>query len=210
MYKFTEEDIRNIIDENIHYFGITNSPEHVIVSEDYEINNGGYAQMIGPIDGEYGLAINVRDYTFDSKDAVVSLVLHELVHYKLLLEGKQSKDEIHDEEFLSLAKEIEEKTNIKGIISDGWISFMIRNKHKCFNLILLKQNDIWYISRLKSRKEMTYWDKYLREGVNVGDYQDYKVFSSRKEIYDGIPYTTSKTSINAIVIQKEDEYMFMP
>jgi len=207
MYNFTEKEIKEIINEHIHLFGNIKPPQYTIVLDDFDCD--GYGCTIGPIENEYGIAINIKDFEFDTKEAVIAVVLHELVHYSLLLQGKQSKNDIHDEEFINLAAEIEEKSGIKGVISNGWIGHLIRNKKKTRNILLVKQDGKWVLTQLKSKKEFNHWKKYLSESVLLGEFDDYKIFTSNKCIFDCAPLTTKKKFLNAIGICKEDEYMFL-
>lgn len=75
--------------------------------------------------------------------------------------------------------------------------------------MLVKQNGKWALTQLKNKKEFNYWKKYLSESVLLGEFDDYKMFTSNKCIFDCAPLTTKKKFLNAIGIREEDEYMFL-
>lgn len=207
MYTFTEKDVSEIINDYIGLFDNIEPPQHIIVDENFEC--GGYGVLIGPIDDEYGLAINVKEFEFETKDAVIAIVLHELIHYYLLLKNKQPKKRIHNKEFIKIANELSEKTKIKGIMCDGWIGCLLREKGVSRNIMLIKQNGIWVVTTLKNENEFEYWDKYLKESIELKEFEDYKLFKSNRRIFYGIPLTKNKKYIQGTPIKKEDEYMFL-
>ena len=207
MFKVTSKSVSSIIDKYIGLFGENMRPlDYIIVDKKCDISKDAPASLIGPIDGEYGLFINVKDYIFDSEELITSIILHELVHYKLLLDGKQSKDNIHDEAFQELAAKIEKTANISGVTYGmNYVHENIKYKNKTFYPIVITKDGKNVITRINMDK-LPYWRKYLKECVEYGDFEGYKIVSpTNKKIFEVIPLTTATNMLDCI---EYDENIF--
>lgn len=69
MFKVTEKSIKSFLDKYYSIFGENMPPlDYIIIDKKYRIDDTkAPASMIGPIDGEYGLYLNVRDYILDGQ-----------------------------------------------------------------------------------------------------------------------------------------------
>lgn len=186
MIKVTEKLVSDIIDKYLVCFPHKEKPDYIIVSKKHKFNDGK-ATMLGPIDGEYGLSVNIKDYEFENIETLTAVVLHEMVHFNLLLDVKQSRENIHDEVFNNLAKEIEQKTKIKyiAITGENKIEFFVRDKHKYVNVMLFSKDNIKYVITIPNNN-VKYWKKFFKEHDKV--FESYKLFKSNRNIYKQIPF----------------------
>ncbi len=206
MVKITEKLVKNIIDKHINVFGenIT-PPNHIIADKKYYFDDiKAPASLIGPIDGQYGLYLNVRDYIFDEKNILIPIILHEMVHYKLLLDGKQSNENQHDENFQELAEKIEKTTGIDGIkYGMNYVHRFLRYKNKTFYPLLIENINGKFITRI-NRNKIKYWEKYLKESVTLGEIKKFKIgFATNREIFESIPLTNNVGHLNCVPYDDE-------
>ena len=204
--KVTEKLVSDIIDKHLWCFPHKQKPDYIIVSKKDRFNNAK-ATTIGPIDGEYGISINIKDYDFENIDVLTAVVLHEMVHFNLLLNGKQSKENIHDKIFNDLAKDIEKKTHVKyiAITDDNKIEFFVRDKHKYINVMLFIKDGIKYVTTLPKNK-VKYWKKYLKEYGSF--FETYKLFKSNRSIYKQMPVSKGY-NLEAVPLLDEDYDILM-
>lgn len=201
MIKVNYKLIKEIIEKYMVYFG-ENIPmvDHIIVNSKYHLDDvKAPASLIGPIDDEYGLYVNVKDYIFDTEEILVPIILHELVHYKLLLEGKQSKENQHDKAFQALAEEIEKKTNIKGIkYGKNDVHEFIRYKNRTFFPLLIENEQGKLITRVKKDK-IKYWENYLKESVELNEIKKFIFLKpTNRKIFEQIPLTEGINQLSCI------------
>ena len=116
MIKVTEKLVSDIIDKYLMCFPHKEKPDYIIVSKKHKFNDGK-ATMLGPVDGEYGLSVNIKDYEFENIETLTAVVLHEMVHFNLLLDEKQTREKFLFSHIDSILVNWEEK---QFLIWESW------------------------------------------------------------------------------------------
>ena len=202
--KITEKLIRGIFNKYNHLFDYMPEIDYIFIGKKNDMNVP--AALVGPIEGNYGLFINTNDYIFD-KNNILPIVLHEMVHYYLLLKGKQSNGkEQHNDVFQKKAKEIEEKTNVCGVnigIDDIHISLRYRKRH--FNILVLNKNgeDNVYMSRIPDDM-LNYWIEYLKKYIDELGFSNFILFTSNRSFFENIPDNKKSLDLNLLPIPNND------
>lgn len=207
--KLTQNLIKEYIDKFLPLFGEMIKPiDHIIINKTLKNDNGTVspAMLIGPIDNEYGLCLNNLVYKLDEENIVLPIILHELIHYSLLLEGNQNKGDIHDNIFKEKAVEIETLTNFKGVnIDDNYVQRNLRYKNKTFNVIEVFIKEDRFITTVNN-KLFEYFKKYLgKESKKLG-IDKYSFFKTNKSIFEQVDETLNIDALNLI---KDNENIFI-
>ncbi len=184
--KITEKIVRDIISSYNHLYDDIPPIDYIIIGRTKDVTTS--PATVVNIDDEYALFINTDDYIF-SEDILVPIILHEMVHYYLLLNGKQAKgDEQHNEIFQEKAREIEKETGIDGINSGcNHVQANLRYKNKRFAVIILKKYDTNTLNiTLIPDKRFNYWAKYLKLHYKELGFDTYDVFRTNKQVFGQI------------------------
>lgn len=204
-FKPTEIFVRSVINKYAKYFSDDfREIEHIIIDDKNEVQSNASATLIGPIEGEFGLAINTCDYIFDSKEIIIPIILHEMVHYMLVLKGLQSEENLHDDTFQTYAKEIEYKTNIKGIAYGlNKVQQSLKYRNTFFSPIIIEMDGKNYITRV-NKSDRKFWEQYLKEGVEINKFNSYRMLpKTNKVIYEDIPLTAKRTELECQLLDED-------
>lgn len=210
--KITEQKIRDIIAEYNDLYDNIPPIDYVIIGNCKNVTTA--PAMVTNVEDEYGMFINTDDYMF-TEETLVPIVLHEMVHYYLLLNGKQSKgDAIHDDTFQQKASEIEEKTDIKGIMygkNKVHETLRYKNKRQAFVFLKNREKDLLCITKIPE-KRIKYWLKYLRSYCKNIGYDEYKVEISNKcLLINNITSFSNGTNLECNAFElSENEHIFCP
>ncbi len=202
MIRVSAKKVREIIENHLWCFNNKQIPEYILVSKKHDLTDAKGC-LIGPIDGEYGLCVNVRDYIFDTEEALAGVVLHEMVHFNLLIEGNHQHEE-HSDIFNDLAREIAKKSGNQFIVSDEncKIDFFVRYRKKYFNVLLFKKDGNNYLTTIPTQR-LRYWKKYMKEGVEIGQFDEYIFQRSNKCIFEQLPLS-DKDDLICCIFDDED------
>lgn len=139
---------------------------------------------------------------------VIPIILHELVHYKLLLDGVQSKEEIHDENFQTLAEKIEQITGVEGVkYGKSYVHEFLKYRNKTFFPLIIENENGKFITRI-DRNNKNYWKKYLTKGVEIGQFKSFKIPSpTNRRIFEDIPLTKGTDSLDCVPYDEEIFYL---
>lgn len=184
--KNTGRKVKEIIEKYIDLFDVNGRiPDFIFIGKNAkDLTEGGFARVTGPIDGMYALGVNTKDYEF-TEEALENVILHELIHYKLLLEDKQPKgDAMHDGIFEEIANNLEVKLNRRGINCKTPYNMMSIKRKKRYDYLIVLHKDSNFVCIKIKEKDLFEWLKIIPDCD-----ANYVVYKTRRTFSDAFPYT---------------------